>query len=58
MSIYKLKAIADRFVNDSTYFSGTITANIAADIKALWSDEGIQKAYARQSEFQLNDSAK
>lgn len=52
------KTIADKFVNDTTYFSGNITTSIAADIKALWSDEGVQKAYARQSEFQLNDSAR
>lgn len=37
------KGIADRFVNDSNYFSGTITESIASDIKLLWSDEGISK---------------
>jgi GTPase SAR1 family protein len=52
------KAIADRFLNDPTYFNGTLSPAIAADIKALWADEGIQKGYARQNEFQLNDSAK
>jgi energy-coupling factor transporter ATP-binding protein EcfA2 len=28
------------------------------DIKALWSDNGIQSVYIRRSEFHLNDSAK
>jgi len=52
------KAIADRFVNEQSYFTGTITPSIAADIKALWTDPGIQKVYLKQNEFQLNDSAK
>jgi len=52
------KAIADRFINDPSYFPGTLNVAIGGDLKALWTDEGIQKAYARQSEFQLNDSAK
>jgi len=52
------KAIADKFLNDSTYFGGNITPPIAADVSKLWKDEGVQKAYARQSEFQLNDSAR
>jgi len=52
------KGIADRFLNDPSYFSGTITQSIASDIKVLWQDSGVQKAYGRQSEFQLNDSAK
>eukprot|EP01114_Cavostelium_apophysatum_P008355 TRINITY_DN2077_c0_g1_i1.p1 TRINITY_DN2077_c0_g1~~TRINITY_DN2077_c0_g1_i1.p1 ORF type:complete len:354 (-),score=138.25 TRINITY_DN2077_c0_g1_i1:71-1132(-) len=52
------RAIADKFVNDPNYFTGYITKTIASDVKALWTDPGIQKAYQRQSEFQLNDSAK
>jgi len=52
------KAIADKFVNDPAYFNGTITNAIASDIKSLWLDEGIQQAFQRQSEFQLNDSAR
>jgi len=43
--------------SDSNYFSGNLTPELAADIKALWADPGIQKAYERQNEFQLNDSA-
>jgi len=52
------KAIADRFINDPSYFPGTLNPSIGGDVKSLWADEGIQKAYGRQSEFQLNDSAK
>jgi len=52
------KGIADKFVNDPSYFNGTITVAIASDVKELWADPGIQKAYQRQHEFQLNDSAK
>jgi len=36
---------------------GPISAELAADIKALWADPAIQKAYERQSEFQLYDCA-
>lgn len=43
--------------SDPSFYSGNLTPEIAADIKSLWADEGIQKAFARQSEFQLNDSA-
>jgi len=42
---------------DVQFFAGTLTPEIAADIKALWADTGIKQAYTRQSEFQLNDSA-
>jgi len=42
---------------DVQFFAGVLTSEIASDIKALWTDEGIRAAYARQSEFQLNDSA-
>jgi len=52
------KAIADRFVNEPSYFTGTITSSIAKDVKTLWNDSGIQKIYLRQNEFQLNDSAR
>ncbi|KAI3632552.1 hypothetical protein MIR68_009658 [Amoeboaphelidium protococcarum] len=31
---------------------------IADAIKALWTDAGVQKAFARKKEYQLNDSAK
>jgi len=43
--------------SDANYFSGNLTKETAAEIKALWQDEGIKKAYSRQNEFQLNDSA-
>jgi len=52
------RSVADRFVNEPNYFTGAITPAIAADMKALWSDPGVQKVYARQAEFQLNDSAR
>jgi len=52
------KAVADRFVNEQGYFTGSITPAIASDLKTLWADQGIQTAYSRQAEFQLNDSAK
>jgi len=32
-------------------------ADLAADVTALWGDAGIQQAFARSSEFQLDDSA-
>jgi len=35
----------------------TFTPELTDTMKQLWKDEGIQQAYARQSEFQLNDSA-
>jgi len=43
--------------SDANYFSGNLTKETAAEIKALWQDDGIKKAYSRQNEFQLNDSA-
>ena len=39
------------------YFTGEITKEIAEDISSMWKDNGIKEAYARSSEFQLNDSA-
>jgi len=38
-------------------FSGTLSKEIAQDIKILWTDPGIQKCYERSSEFQLIDCA-
>jgi len=52
------KTLADKIINDPSYFSGSITTAIANDIKSLWSDAGVQQAYERQNEFQLNDSAR
>ncbi|KAL9643755.1 hypothetical protein ABK040_002779 [Willaertia magna] len=34
-----------------------ITPQLGQEIKKVWNDGGIQKVYARRSEFQLNDSA-
>lgn len=35
-----------------------VDAKMAAEVKQLWSDKGIQKVYRRANEFQLSDSAK
>jgi len=35
-----------------------LTEDIAAKVQNVWADAGIQAAYERRSEFQLNDSAK
>eukprot|EP00020_Sapocribrum_chincoteaguense_P000112 CAMPEP_0170749114 /NCGR_PEP_ID=MMETSP0437-20130122/10225_1 /TAXON_ID=0 /ORGANISM="Sexangularia sp." /LENGTH=640 /DNA_ID=CAMNT_0011088021 /DNA_START=208 /DNA_END=2130 /DNA_ORIENTATION=- len=43
---------------EDDYYSGPITAKVGDDLKALWADEAVQRAFARQSEYQLNDSAK
>jgi len=34
-----------------------ITPELGKDIKQLWADQGVQEAYRRRSEYQLNDSA-
>ncbi|KAJ3016922.1 guanine nucleotide-binding protein subunit alpha [Thoreauomyces humboldtii] len=34
-----------------------LLTGVAKAIKALWGDDGVQAAYARSSEYQLNDSA-
>jgi len=47
------KALADTFINEPGYFNGTVTTQIANDVKNLWKDEGIQKAYERQNEFSI-----
>jgi len=41
--------------NESSY--GSLPADLVRDVKALWADNAIRKAYERQAEFQLNDSA-
>jgi guanine nucleotide-binding protein G(i) subunit alpha len=48
---------AERMSGSDEYFTGTLTAEIAEDIAALWKDPGIKETYARSAEFQLNDSA-
>jgi G-protein alpha subunit len=35
-----------------------VDAKMAAEVKQLWADTGIQKVYIRENEFQLSDSAK
>lgn len=35
-----------------------LPAEVAQAVKALWVDSGVQEAYGRKKEFQLNDSAK
>jgi GTPase SAR1 family protein len=44
-------------LDDPTYFTGSISKDMGREIASLWNDAGIKKAYERQSEFQLNDSA-
>jgi len=48
---------AAKRVLEEDYFTGDLTRSIAKDIKDLWQDASIKKAFARSSEFQLNDSA-
>jgi len=43
--------------SDVNYYSGALTQEMASDVKTLWKDPGIQTAFKRSSEFQLNDSA-
>ena len=43
--------------DEHEYFTGTITSQMADDVKKLWADKGVQAAYERRAEFQLNDSA-
>jgi len=43
--------------NDEFLNGGELTPTLAADIKQLWADPGIKKAFSRSSAFQLNDSA-
>lgn len=59
IEIVEQKEAADRFMSETsgTQFSGTLTAAIGKDIKALWSDPAIRATFARSAEFQLNDSA-
>lgn len=55
-------AIADQKTassyTDSVSHNSVLDANVAAMIKALWNDPGIQRAYQNRSNFQLPDSAK
>jgi len=51
------KAFDRMLGNDEFLNGGELTSQIAADIKLLWTDPGVKEAFARSSEFQLNDSA-
>jgi hypothetical protein len=44
--------------NDEFLIGGELNEQVASDVRSLWADEGIQKAFSRYAEFQLNDSAK
>jgi len=52
----KEKAIAKKF-EDATLVGAKISPSFAEEIGTLWKDPGIQRTYARRSEFQLVDSA-
>eukprot|EP01094_Clydonella_sp_ATCC50884_P006492 TRINITY_DN15707_c0_g1_i1.p1 TRINITY_DN15707_c0_g1~~TRINITY_DN15707_c0_g1_i1.p1 ORF type:complete len:355 (-),score=164.14 TRINITY_DN15707_c0_g1_i1:174-1238(-) len=51
------KAKAELFTTNEILFEQKVTPEIAAAVKALWVDPGIQEIYARANEFQLIDSA-
>jgi len=51
------KEAAERIKNAEPAYGNISLEELAPDIKTLWKDESIRKAYSRQSEFQLNDSA-
>ncbi len=36
---------------------GELTSEIAAIMKRLWKDSGVQECFSRSREYQLNDSA-
>jgi len=37
--------------------NGELSEEVAAAVRGLWADKGVQSCYARRNEFQLNDSA-
>jgi len=49
------RKMANEIIDAST--SDGLNAQLGEDIRLLWADSAIQAAYARSSEFQLNDSA-
>jgi GTPase SAR1 family protein len=51
------EAVARVMAEGNDFFSGTLTSQMADDIKKLWSDKGVQAMYERRAEYQLNDSA-
>eukprot|EP00762_Andalucia_godoyi_P004140 ANDGO_06278.mRNA.1 Guanine nucleotide-binding protein subunit alpha len=51
----RIMAIPDQLIVANP--SKVLTPQLSADITALWKDRGVQAAYSRRSEFQINDSA-
>jgi len=43
---------------EGTTLEGSMTSDVAAMVKKVWADAGIQKAYDERAQFQLSDSAK
>lgn len=52
-----LKEVDDLFRFGTTQALKVYTPEVAKKISELWNDKGIQEAYVRRAEFQLNDSA-
>jgi uncharacterized protein YwgA len=52
---YYVQAAADFIKNYD--FADPFSSELAQQVKTLWNDAGIKKAFERQAEFQLNDSA-
>ena len=45
------------FTTNEILFEQRVTPQIAAAIKVLWKDSGVQQLYLRANEYQLIDSA-
>ncbi|MES1909316.1 MAG: hypothetical protein MHM6MM_002075 [Cercozoa sp. M6MM] len=57
---YGLQTPEAEAAREALFEAGTdaaVDAALAQHIKTLWSDEGVQRVYARKSEFQMPDSA-
>jgi len=54
----RIQAYCEGINEDTVDHFLDLTKELAADITALWADDGIQQAYAQRSKFQLDDSAK
>lgn len=51
------QAVAEFFLeSENSFFTQPITPSVAADLKLLWKDRGIQAVFERRSELQLYDS--
>jgi GTPase SAR1 family protein len=53
----RAKEAAERVKNAEPAYGSFSLEDIRADILALWKEDAIKSAYARQNEYQLNDSA-